>query len=87
MSADPRIFRGALIAGPNEFEPDDGRMASQIGLQNIDETLSFTLSFEGSTGTWLMSPGDKLGLRLKNAVKKVILTPVSGTPAYQLIIG
>lgn len=88
MTTPPLVERGTLVSGANDFTPAGGKTASQIAVENLeaDGGNSFDLAVNDSN-TWRMAPGDKLGLRFKNGVFKVTLTPVAGNPAYQLLIG
>lgn len=86
MTAAPFISAGTLASGANDFTPVNGKTASQIAVENTDSSLSFTIQVNDSNA-WTLAPGDKLGLRFKNGVFKVTLTPVSGLPNYQLLIG
>jgi hypothetical protein len=81
----PEIFKGAL-AGLLDIVPVG--LASSVAVENLeaDGGSSFTLKINGSTEAWTFAPGDKLGFRIKNEIRKLTLEPVSGTPNYQLLV-
>lgn len=78
----PDVFSGTLAA-PTDFTPSGP--ASQFAIQNRDFNFVFTLKVNDSN-EWTLWPGEKLGIRMKNVIQKITLTPVTGTPNYQLFI-
>jgi len=82
MAIKPEIFSG-ILAAPTDFASPGA--ASQVAIHNTDATGVLSIKYNGSNA-WTLAAGEKLGLRLKNLVVKITLTPISGTPTFQLLI-
>jgi len=60
--------------------------AKQLLVDNLDPTNSFTVKINDDTGPGkTLNPGEHLGLRDNAGFYKVIITPVAGTPAFEVL--
>jgi len=80
MSAHPpEIFTGT---GAATVTPTRPRRMMLVGNKGPADQLD--VGWNGSTAAWTLDPGQSKGNYVRGGVTQVVLTPVSGTPGWQV---